>query len=742
MFFDEEMSSGNGSSDAIVSSSPALSSPSSSSQAAMEAQLASLQVERERLAFAQEVGRIGTFEWDVAHNHISWMPELEALYGLPPGGFEGAYEYWTQRVHPDDLKAAEDNLARAVQGGPDYNVEFRVIWPDQSVHWLLGKGRVQFDADGVAQRMIGVNIDITERKKAELHNAQQAALLQAAYDAFIVHDAGHIVSWNQGAVTLYGWPEQEARGQSIHTLLHTHFPIALEEIYRVLDEEGTWEGELEHTKRDGTPLVVTSRWVLLKQTTGPLTSSGSSLRVLEVNRDITDLKRSMGRAHFLTEASKLLVSSLDYQEVLVQIAHLAVPLVADWCRVDMLKHDRTVDTLVITHVDPEKVAWAYELNQKTPYDPEAPTGVPAVLRTKKAEFYPHIPDELLVAAAKDEEELALVRAIGLSSIITVPLVVQERALGAITLVTTETKRRYTQDDLVMVEELASRINMAIENVQIYQRLQEFNTNLGAMVADRTEALEESTAALRQLNTELQRSNQELQEFAYVASHDLQEPLRKIQAFGNLLQEEYGAAIGEGKLYLDRMRNAASRMQILINDLLMFSRVTTKALPFTTVDLNIIAQDVVSDLEGLLQTTKGTVEIAPLPIIDADPLQMRQLLQNLIGNGLKFHKPGIPPIIHVSADVYEDEQTAEQHCLISIKDNGIGFDEKYLDRIFIVFQRLHGRGEYEGTGIGLAVVRKIVDRHGGTITAHSQVGEGATFLVTLPIHHASKEGIAV
>ena len=182
------------------------------------------------------------------------------------------------------------------------------------------------------------------------------------------------------------------------------------------------------------------------------------------------------------------------------------------------------------------------------------------------------------------------------------------------------------------------------------------------------------------------------------------------------------------------------MQVLINDLLLFSRVTSKALPFSQVDLTMTAHEVVIDLEVLLQATQGTVEIDQLPTIEADPLQMRQLLQNLIGNALKFHQPGIPPIVHVAAQMRVDVRTAEEQCLLTVKDNGIGFDEKYLDRIFVVFQRLHGRTEYEGTGIGLAVVRKIVERHGGTITARSAVGQGATFLVTLPVHQKSTEGM--
>jgi signal transduction histidine kinase len=246
--------------------------------------------------------------------------------------------------------------------------------------------------------------------------------------------------------------------------------------------------------------------------------------------------------------------------------------------------------------------------------------------------------------------------------------------------------------------------------------------------------------LRDLAARLERSNRELQEFASVASHDLQEPLRKIQAFGDRLKAKSGAALGdEGRDSLERMQNAAERMRTLINDLLTFSRVTTQARPFVPVSLTTVAREVVSDLEGRIQQTGGTVQIDDLPTIEADPTQMRQLLQNLIGNGLKFHRPGIPPVIRLhgrtlaeDGDPREGEPASPGLCRIVVEDNGIGFDEKYLDRIFNVFQRLHGRGEYEGTGMGLAICRKIVERHDGGITARSAPGRGATFLVTLPL----------
>jgi signal transduction histidine kinase len=235
--------------------------------------------------------------------------------------------------------------------------------------------------------------------------------------------------------------------------------------------------------------------------------------------------------------------------------------------------------------------------------------------------------------------------------------------------------------------------------------------------------------LQSTNRELERSNRELQDFAYVASHDLQEPLRKIQAFGDRLRSKYGGELAaEGRDYLDRIQNAAQRMSVLISDLLTFSRVKTKGQPFTPVDLNQVAREVLGDLEVRVQQSGGSVELDELPTVEADALQMRQLFQNLIGNALKFHGPEKPPVVRVHA-----EPATNNHCEISVEDNGIGFDEKYLDRIFTPFQRLHPRGEYEGTGMGLAVCRRIVERHGGEITARSAPGQGSKFIITLPIN---------
>jgi PAS domain S-box-containing protein len=239
--------------------------------------------------------------------------------------------------------------------------------------------------------------------------------------------------------------------------------------------------------------------------------------------------------------------------------------------------------------------------------------------------------------------------------------------------------------------------------------------------------------LKKSAAELQRSNSELQDFASVASHDLQEPLRKIQSFADELQLSMGDKIdADDKDTLHRIIAAGDRMRTLINDLLSFARVTSMAKPFAAVDLNVIVKDVLSTLAARLDQTEGLVEVDDLPTIDGDPMQLYQLLQNLIGNGLKFHAPGVPPILKISGE------NGGPNYRLSVTDNGIGFDEKYLDRIFTVFQRLHGRKEYEGTGIGLAICRKIAERHGGQITATSAPGAGSTFTVTLPVHQSNEE----
>jgi len=238
--------------------------------------------------------------------------------------------------------------------------------------------------------------------------------------------------------------------------------------------------------------------------------------------------------------------------------------------------------------------------------------------------------------------------------------------------------------------------------------------------------------LNVMNERLEVSNRELLDFAYVSSHDLQEPLRKIQAFGDRLKSTCQDSLNEKGLdYLERMLNAASRAQILINDLLDFSRVTTKAQPFQPISLAEVLEGVLSDLEVRIEKSGVILEVDRLPIVEADALQMRQILQNLIGNALKFLREGVTPVVQVRSRVYMENE--QEWCEIRVIDNGIGFEQQYAERIFQIFQRLHGRKTFEGTGIGLAICRKIAERHNGTLIAQGELDQGATFIFTLPTH---------
>lgn len=327
-----------------------------------------------------------------------------------------------------------------------------------------------------------------------------------------------------------------------------------------------------------------------------------------------------------------------------------------------------------------------------------------------------------IADVEREENIApclveFMRQFQVKAKLVVPITIKAELWGLLIAHQCSSSRDWTDFETELLGQLADQIGIAITQAQL---------------------LEQET----RYSQELARSNAELQQFASIASHDLQEPLRKIQAFGNRLQEKYGNVLNEqGADYIRRMQNAAQRMQILIDDLLVFSRITTRAQPFITVNLAKIAKEVLSDLEVLIQQTEAQVELSELPSIHADPLQMRQLLQNLIGNALKFRRKNEPPRVKIYSQIIDNREQLTENllntylCQITVEDNGIGFDQKYCDRIFQVFQRLHGRSEYEGTGIGLAICRKIVERHGGSIAAESKPSQGAKFIVTLPMHQS-------
>jgi PAS domain S-box-containing protein len=630
----------------------------------------------------------------------------------------------------------------------------------QTMYWSVSHHPIV--EKGVVTAVFQVTEDITRQVRAEQTQSSTKSQLNQ------ILEYGNIGTWlwdvkdekvsgDKNMAKFFGYDDDKvASGLSVQEYVKAIHPDdqkrVADEFARALKLAQPYESEYRTIDNHGN-----LRWVLARGYV-EVNDKNKVVRSPGVVIDITDRKRAEDGIRFLTKATAQFSASLDYRKTLKNIAKLVVPNLADWCTVHLYE-DNIIEQVVVLHKDPKKIKWAQELQDvQGPPDMSQTTGLPKVLKTGEVEFYAEITDEMLRMGSKNEQHFKLLKSVGFTSVIIVPMTIDKKVIGALTFIASESRVHYKQSDIELARAFANRAALAVYNARLYTdaqheiisriRLQRdleiLNNQLEYRVEERTKQLlqtnkgleaeiikrQEAERVLEEYSKELARSNQELQDFAYVASHDLQEPLRKIQAFGDLLEAEYSKALGEnGQQYLTRMRSAASRMSTLIEDLLAFSRVTTKAQPYVAVDLNTIASDVIEDLGLRIATTRGAVNVAPLPTVWADPTHMRQLLQNLIGNGLKFHRKDAPPVVKVYVQA---TKSTDENYTICIEDNGIGFEEKYLDRIFSVFQRLHGKDEYEGTGIGLAVCRKIAERYGGTITATSKKGIGSTFLFTIPM----------
>ncbi|MBL8160288.1 PAS domain-containing protein [Candidatus Saccharibacteria bacterium] len=696
------------------------------------------------IVFANDDPLFTIVEESETHAEVA-MVKREDVIGRP---LLEAFPDTSDRYLKTGVSDLVESIRRVVSTGkPDSMPDLRYDLKDQhgvmkAKYWGVTHYPV-FSEAGELLYVFQATEDITDaRRLAEAQRQLDEALSLGKIGAWSWDIASDVVVADRNLAAMFGISrDKAAAGLPI--------PVFLESIHRSdrgrvgkLIQKSIKTGEPYETEYRTISTDGSVRWVIARGKVeydydGKPSSFPGSLV------DITERKQAEQNLTFLAQASVALSSSLEYRKTLNTIAKLLVPNIADWATVHMLNDKNMLEQVAVAHVDPSKVKWAKELNkQRGPIPLDDPTnGTALVVRECTAQIFPVITDAMIEASTPDAKERELLRGLGLSSAITVPIIVNGKATGAVSLISAELRRHYTDSDFEMAKELASRISFAIANAQLYneaqkeiehrrrleEQLREINNTLEARVLERTEQL-------NQANVSLRRSNEELENFAYVASHDLQEPLRKIQAFGDLLDEEYADKLGEGRDYLTRMKKAAGRMSVLIEDLLAFSRVTTKAKDPVEVDLNTVVNEVVDDLQIRVERCEGVVEVGDLPTILADPLQMRQLFQNLIGNALKFHREDVAPVVKVSAGLEQDGGTGQQMIRLEVADNGIGFEEKYLDRIFSVFQRLHGRDAYEGTGIGLAVCRKIVERHGGCITASSVPGEGSKFTIMLPLEN--------
>jgi PAS domain S-box-containing protein len=455
--------------------------------------------------------------------------------------------------------------------------------------------------------------------------------------------------------------------------------------------------------------------------------------------DITARKEAEEASAFLSEATRILASSLDYETTLANIARLAVPRIADWSSV-CFRGDGGVQPLAVIHKNADMTATVREFLDRSPCTPQMPCSCCQAIESGESSLIPVVTDRDLAALARSEERLEILRKLGLHSIMTVPIVVSGRAVAALTLASSDSGREYGEDDLRFAEELARRAALAMENSQLYLKVRhESDERKRALeaVRDLNEHLE---GRVRERTAKLEEITRELDAFASTVAHDLRAPLRIMKGFSEMLIEDYAGKTldAAGQDYARKIDRASSRMSVLVEDLLSYSRLSREEVPVAAVELDAAVDEVLQDMAEEIRAAKADVMVRkPLPRVLGNDLLLARVLANLLRNALKFVAPGTLPRVTVRAD----EEGADW-ARLWIEDNGIGIEPKYQERIFSVFERLHSQELYPGTGLGLAIVRRAVERMGGGgVGVESALGQGSRFWIRLrPAPSAAASGI--
>lgn len=552
-----------------------------------------------------------------------------------------------------------------------------------------------------------------EQRSAELASAEQLnrAILDSFGEPMVMHDANWRFQYiNEAALAMFRTSKHQLPASLIGQSLWALYPDIIDtdvgiHLRRAMSERQPVSFEAYSPER--------GEWSDLR--CYPVPSGG----LITVWKNVTARRQAEEAQRYLAEASAILGSSLNYEATLASLARLVIPDLADWVRVDMLQDDGTVRLLAVAHIDPEKVRWAQQLATKYPPKMSDQAGLPNVLRTGKAEIYPDITEEMLASGVADPEYLALLKTVQFRGVIIAPIISSRGTIGAITLVSAESRRHYTANDVALAVELGRRAGIAVENARAHRAEQQAR----AVAVAAQKAAEEASAAKSQ--------------FLAIMSHELRTPLNAIAGYVDLMLAEVQGPLTEQQAdALNRVKRSQQALLVLINNVLNFVKVDAGH-----IELNIVdgpASDIVRGVEPLVvpqleaRGLRYNFRCNNGAHVLADPEKTQQILLNLISNAIKFTEPG--------GEVTLDCDGDHGHVQFEVTDTGTGIPadkQKAIFEPFVQLDRTLSSG-HEGVGLGLAISRDLARQMNGKLTVKSELGKGSRFTLTLPAGKSKKD----
>lgn len=638
---------------------------------------------------AQSLAQVGNWQWDLKTKKLTWSEELYKIYELPPQTPIVSDEIGSFN-HPDDKNLVSKNMQFSAETLQPHDFYYRIILKDGRQKVLHAKGEVKQNANGVAEEMFGTLQDVTGQKEKEKELEESRKFIEKIADVspciITVYNTNtnKYIFLNKTIEALLGYIAEEFLQKNrdfFYSLMHPEDVGLIKQKNLELINEGNlltepaeivkdFKYRLKH--KDGS-----YRWLHTFATIFNRDNNNKIDEILNISVDVTE-------SHLLT----LKLAAMNEQ-----------------MRQKESEHQRMINEIedyAILMIDKNGIIqnWNKGAEKIKGYTADEIIGKNFRIFYRKEDQKRKLPESLLEEAIKNGKA-------------------------------THEGWRIRKDGTtfwgnIVITALHDESNNVIGFSKVTRNLTD------KKIAE--DQMKEYARQMEKQNEELQRINIDLDSFTYTASHDLQEPLRKIKTFCNLIETKAGKTFSEDTAaYFNRIVAAVSRMQNLIDSLLNYSRTTSAEKILIPTDLNNIVEEVKKELAEMIAEKDAKIIYEQLPVIKVIPLQFQQLFLNIISNAIKYSRADVPPVIHITAEQFSErnEDKTQKLTKISVSDNGIGFEQKYADNIFKLFQRLHGRTEYSGTGIGLAICKKIVENHNGTINAISEPGKGSTFIITIP-----------